>query len=233
MTKRIVRDYFTAFRWSRIKETYAKEQWWLFLYLLIILPLICQFYDTKESTLAYWMVYIPFFFAMFAAPLHPPVLPKMLYLCPMSREMRREYIVKSCYIRVCIPIVIGIVGVAILLWQGICDWICGAGILLNLVLFATMMGSGVNAKGYGKKLENGQRVMNMDTAQGIYEAISLILAYLVSMLYAFLLATDANAMQWVKWVLIGATLLIQLPVTLKYLSYWQESVENSIYYEGK
>ena len=232
MTKRIIKDYFTAFRWSRVRETFANEQWWLFFYFLFCLPIACRYFDTRESTLAYLMVNIPFVFTLFAAPLHPAALPKLLYLCPMSKEMRKEYIVKACYIRVGFPILIGIACGIILLWQGICDWICGVGILLNLVILAVIMGSGINKNGCGKKLENGQRAMDMDTKKGIYEAACLILAFLVSLTYASILAWETSVAIWVKCLPLGVILLIQLPITLKYLSYWQESVENAAYYES-
>ncbi len=227
-----IKDYFGGFRWGRIKEAYKGGGWWTPIFLMTVLPAATRFFETQKSTLAYVLVYGPILFCLFAAPLHSIMLPKLMYLCPMSRENRRKYIVASTVIRIGVPMLLGVLGAGILLARGICDWICEVGVLLNIISFSLMLGSGTNHNGFGKMSEEGQRVMNFDTRAGVWESFGLMLALLLGMAYPFVLAWDTPVPQWVKWLFLGFQLLAQLPITIKYMGFWKPSVEGAVYYEN-
>lgn len=229
---KIIQDYFTAFRWQKIKQTYKNGNWWMFLYLLIVLPLIMQMHETKNSILAYMLIMIPFLFSMFAAPLHPMLLPKIMYLCPMSRDARKEYIIKSSLLRVSVSVIIGSLGVLSLLFLGISDGISAAGIWFNHLLFSICLGSGTNAGGYGKVNETGQRAMNMDTKQGVIESLSIITALLLCLSYILMFSWDTTPAWWVKWILIGISIFFELPLVFNYLKYWKQTANEVLCYEN-
>lgn len=229
MMRQVIRDYFTAFRWQKIKETYKYNNWWLFIYSLTFLPMGAQ---TKESALTYLLILIPFLFCMFSASLHPMFLPKIMYLCPMSTSTRREYVVKSGFFQISVSVAVGTLGVLGLLICGISDWISGAGIWLNHAIFSVFLGSGANPRGYGKISETGQRVVDMDSKQGILEFFNILIAILLSTAYIFMLSWDTSPAWWVKWIFIGISIFIQLPFTLNYLKYWPKTVDEIMLYEN-
>ena len=100
--KLIIRDYVAAFYPAKIKEQYKSGGWWLFLYFLTIVPALAGFFEKKEYTLMYYLVCLPILYCMFSAPLHPMRPPKMMFLCPMNSNMRKEYAKK--YSRLCITV---------------------------------------------------------------------------------------------------------------------------------
>lgn len=227
----VMKDYIGGFRWGRMKEAYKSGGWWTPIYCMTILPLVCGMYEEGTSALAYIMGCGPIFFSMFAAPLHPSVLPKMMYLCPMGRENRKKYIRASAVTRVGIPVLLGSIGVGVLLALGICDWICGVGILLNDIAFSLIMGVGINQNGFGKVSEQGQRVMNFDTRVGVWESFGLIIAMILGIVYPVILAWYQPVSLWVKGLLLVIQLLTQVPVTIKHMEFWRPALENAVYYE--
>ena len=144
--------------------------------------------------------------------------------------MRKDYILKACFIRTAVPVVLSILMISILLFLGWIDWICAFGILLNNSIFAVFLGSGINLNGYGKINEKGQRSLPMDDAFSLYEFAMLFSVTMISLGYsAIVMETDPL---WVGFFFIGITLLIPLPITVSYLKYWPSAVENALTYEN-
>jgi len=174
----------------------------------------------------------PIFFCMFACTLHPMVLPKMMYMSPMSKETRRKFLEVSCVVRIAFPIIVGGLGELVLLAFGICNWLSGVGIFINIAAFSIMLGLGINAGGYGKKMENGQRVMELSTSMGIMEGVIIVSTLVLGLGYAVEAGGDAMANLWVKCILLGAQLLIQIPIVWKYSKNWKPAVERALCYES-
>lgn len=150
MTKRVVRDYFAAFRWKKIKERYSNYDVWQILYCLVIFPILVHAEEMPSGFLAYYLINVPIFFCITSAELHPMLLPKILYLCPMGRDSRKEYIIKACYVKIAIPIVMGIAGSLVLMCSGNYSCLFGVVIILNIVILSIVLGADTSAKGYGK-----------------------------------------------------------------------------------
>lgn len=233
MIKWVMRDYFQAFHWKNNKERYKSNRWWMYIYFIFFLPLMSSELRTFEGWLGYILIMLPFLFTMFASVLQPMAMPKLMYLCPMSRDMRREYIRKSCYFRTMVPIIMSILVVAILLISGRCNWVYAAVILLNHSTLSVLLGSGINMNGYGKPDENGKRVVHMDTGNGIIELIVMVGAMFSCFLCSCYITygmQSASAME-MQWWFLGMELLISLPLTICYIRNWSEAVERAIQYE--
>lgn len=233
MMRRVIRDYFAAFRWQKMKEENQIGSLWMIIYFTFFLPLLTlKTMRSWEGLLIFNLVTFPIMFCIFAEVLHPMVLPKMMYLCPMSREIRREYIVKAGLFRIAAPLSLGILAVVILLISGKCDWLCGIGILLNDITFCTFVGSGINTNGYRKVRENGQRIFDMDSGNGVMEIVIIVTALLMCIIYSSELTSDTPLPVWGKGILIGVVLFISVPITVHYLKGWRGAVERAISYES-
>ena len=178
MTKRVLRDYFAAFRWQKIKESQKKGAWWTGIYFLSMCPALLQAFDNLASILLYYLIAIPLVFAMYVPTIHNMRLPKIMYLCPLNMEQRREYIIKSCAVRIIASLLINIIGVIILLACGICDWLMAISIFLNLALLSVEIGSGININGYGKITDEGHRVIDPKDKKELLEMWVCLVALL-------------------------------------------------------
>lgn len=230
MMKYIIKDYFVAFRWGKIKESYKSGGWWMYFYLLTLLPAITGFYDRAKDAACYLLVGVPIVFCLFSAPLHPMRLPKIMYLCPMDEKARRSYIEKSGYFRMAFSVLLGIIGALVLIVGGMCDWICGVGLVFNMVVLA-LFSCGINANGYGTTDANGNRTFDTSDARGVLEMWGIIITLISSLGYVAMLAWETTVAVWVKGIFIGVAVLIQLPIFLKYLTYWEGAVERAMNYE--
>lgn len=226
----VLKNYIKSFTWNNIKERYINGNWFSIIYLCLIMPLILSGQDEDNSSILCLLIMLPNIFAMFASILFPSILPKLMYLCPMSKEMRKDYLIKACMIRTAVPVVFTILMIGILLFIGWIDWICSFGILLNNTIFAVFLGSGINLNGYGKRNEKDQKAIPMDDAFSLYEFGILFSATMISLGYsAVVMATDPL---WVRFLFIGITLLVPLSLTISYLKYWPSAVENALTYEN-
>ena len=122
--KMVVRDYFGAFRWTKIKECYKSSvfgNWFLVVYLFVIFPGL--FLEGREIagdavglTIQYLVVMFLIAYGLFAAPLHPVGLSKLMYLCPMSEAERRKYVYQSYVFKVGFGMALTVVGVLVLIF---------------------------------------------------------------------------------------------------------------------
>ncbi len=231
MWKRVIRDYFAAFRWEKIKAAYPMSNWLMFINLLFVLPGCWQIYSSAEASARYYLTMIPFVFTMFVLSLYPAVLPKIMYLCPMSWAQRMEYLNKSRWIRILVPLGILIVGMVVLSGMGMAPWTFCIGVFINQILFSVFTASIINENGYGTLDANGRRVMDMDSKTGILEGCMAIVAMFTVFVYAGI--TWDNAMPWwVSLLLIGIPTALELPMVIWFCRRWPENVKRVLWFES-
>lgn len=232
MMELALRNYIRAFKWQNVKDSYHNGGWFTLIYLLIVLPLIMAL-NYKENgvyvDIIMFLIIFPFVFSMFTSVLYPMRLAKHMYLCPMSREMRKDYIIKACIIRTLVPIFMTLVIVVSLLALGATDWISALGMFLNSAIFSVFFGSGTNMNGYGSIDEKGQRSIPMDSFFSLMEAVIVFFCLMICCGHGACSPVTVNPI--LKLLLIGATLVIALPATISYLKYWPSAVENALSYE--
>lgn len=231
MTKRVIRDYFAAFRWKKIKERYSNYNTWYIIYFLVLTPLWLHAERMPGGFLTYYLINVPILFCIISAGLHPMVLPKILYLCPMSKESRKEYIIKSCYVRIAIPVTMGIAGSVVLMCRGFCSRLYGAVIIMNIVILSIVLGADTSAQGYGKIAENGQRTLDFDSREGVCQGIVTIVAMLIGLGYQMLVQWE-SFLNLMGGVVLGIVLVVELPLTILFLKDWKKRVEQLLFYEN-
>lgn len=224
MLKNIVREYFSAFRLGNIKASYQKNNWWFFIYMGIILPIII-FSGGAESfrqILAYYVLMLPVAFELFAVPLHPFALPKIMYLCPMTEQERREYLVKSYWMKVLFPCIVELVvviGLAVTGWYN--NFLLGQFFTLNTMLVLSVS---LQTRTMGAEF-------NMATSKERWETAALVI------LLFQIIFLIAGVTEWeecsgaAKVICVGVLVLLDLPLTLKVLGFWKNTVEHMLCYE--
>lgn len=226
MVKNIIREYFAAFRWRRIKESYHGSNWWIFLYILIIVPLFSggKTLETGKSALGFYSLLLPVMFHLFTVPLHPFTMPKMMYLCPMTKQERRKYLEKSYAVKILFSLFLALLGQIILLVMGDYDiFMTGmAFVLTTFLIFATSLQARVpgNAGDYSKSKDR-------------WETVTLILFLFEIVVLTDIIAPGESCSQVEKIIFLVILFAIDLPLTLKILSFWKETVEGLMHYEKR
>lgn len=230
MTQRVLRDYLGTFRWQKIKESQKKGAWWMFIYSMSLAPLILGTYNGLTSTVLYYLIGIPFGFAMYVPTIHTMKLPKIMYLCPLNTEERREYIIKSCVVRITASLLVDVIGVLVLLVCGICDGVMAISIFLNLALLSVAIGSGINLNGYGKITEEGSRVIDPKNKKEFLEMWIFLVALLICAAHYYI-TLDLTPTLLIRIIAVGMPLVILLPPTIAYLMFWKQAVTETMTYE--
>lgn len=231
MWRRVIRDYFAAFRWEKIKAGKQVVAWVNCFNFLFVLPLSWQIFSSAEATARFYLVMLPVIFTLFALSLYPAMLPKIMYLCPMSWEQRMEYLNKSRLVRILVPLVMLSVGVAILSGMGMVSWNFGVGVLLNEILFAVFAASVMNENGYGALDANGKRVVDWDSKTGILEGCMTFLVIITVFVYAGI-TWDITMPWWGSLLLIGIPTALELPIVIYFCRRWPENVKRVLWFES-
>ena len=176
------------------------------------------------------MLGIPLVFGMYVPTIHTMRLPKIMYLCPLNIEERREYIIKSCVVRITVSLVVDVIGVVILLICGICDWIMAMGIFLNLALISVAIGSGINRDGFGKITKEGSRTIDPKNKKEYLEMWICLVAFLICMAH-YGMVIDCQHRLLIRVIAVGLPFTILLPSTIAYLRFWKQAVTETMTYE--
>ncbi len=222
----VLKDYFAALRWSNVKKSFWS--WWWGIQFLVMSIFLQVFDSTDETeTALYLCVMIPILFCMLMETLHKTLLPKMIYLCPMSAQERKKYILISCGVRIAIPTFVGMVGALILLVCGMVDWIYSVGVIFNITALSICMGACLYVNGPSKWGENG----TLTSSVGVLEIFILIVTLITGILYASWEGA-LGAYMWLKVVFLVVQLLVMVPMIVSYLKKWQKSTEQALLYEN-
>lgn len=226
MIKNIIREYFTAFRWRRIKESYRGSNWWFFIYMLVVVPMMSvgKISESWQTALAFYGLILPIMFHLFTVPLHPFSLPKMMYLCPMTKDERRAYLKRTYSVKALFSLLAALLGAVGLMAAGCYDFflISITFVLSILIIFATSLQT--------RAVGNGA---DWSKSKDRWETVTLIFFLLQAVVLASEVATKEICSQTEKIVYLGMLLFIDLPLTLKILSFWNETVERLMYYEKR
>lgn len=231
MWKRVIRDYFAAFRWEKIKTAYQKSNWWIFINLLFVLPGCWQVYSSAEASARFYLAMLPFAFSLLVLSLYPAMLPKIMYLCPMSWAQRMDYLNKSRWVRILVPLAMLSMGVAVLSCMGMAPWTFCIGVFSNQILFSVFSASVINENGYGALDVNGKRVMDMDSKTGILEGCMGIVAVFTVFGYAGI-TWDETMPWWGSLLLVAIPAALELPIVIWFCRRWPENVKKVLWFES-
>lgn len=232
--KRVIRDYFFAFRIHNIKERYGGNNfanWYPLVYPLILMPIIMSGKLSTEPVayIQHYGVTLIFLYSLFAAPLHPVVLPKLLYLCPMDASERRTFVRQAYVFKIGIGVAVSILGTVLLVIFTGLSIAYGAVFVLSttaaIICSANMDGRNV------QKCAETQRSAYIYSRKDGWEIVALV----ISMVSGYLMILGA---QWQEdfsnmgGILITAILVaIELPFVVMTLKRSRQIIDAAVNYE--
>lgn len=211
------REYWRAFRIDNLKRMWKsdKESWFAPFYLMVY-PLLFGggFTDrhVNENILLYVAVLIPMVFVIFSEIIHPVRLPKIMYLCPMTDEKRREMIRNGYYFRVCLHWGVMMIGLLAVIIYSSFDPILAVEYAINSLLLSMMI---TIEKKYGKG----------------YQGIVAVVAIFSNIIMASSLM-DRDDSLLLKLLMLGLIIAIQLPFMRLSWIYIRCELEDAVYYEA-
>lgn len=227
MTGRIIKDYFAGFKWTNFKTKVANFAY-LIVYFASILPAVGGFFEKGRYAAIYLFIAIPLLHVMNSGAIHIMRLPKMLFLVPMNQEMKRQYIVRSALFRICFCAFLGLVFTVPLVLLKICDLVVAVMLMFN-VLMLSMILCGINER-YDAQAKKKWPEIKSD-CRGIIQGVNVFITVISSYGIACMLCWDTYVADWVKWIFVGVAVFVQLPLTIKHMTYWNKAVEKALSYE--
>lgn len=216
MMKWVLREYFSTHKWKEGLKTFIKNAMWLVIYVYFILPSILDFYKDPESALIYAAIIIPMLFWLLTLAIHPTFnLPKIMYMCPMDMKMRKDYVEKMAFFKMVMVFIPVVIGVAILMLSGFDDIVCCGGVVFNGLIMA-LVGCGILNNGFG----------------GLLSGASTFFIIMSDIFYIALFKAGDFEFNWLKWILVLFSLMVQMPMTIKIIKCWKPAVERAMSYNN-
>ena len=169
-------------------------------------------------------VYLPMLLNLFFCQIHPVRPEKFLYLCPMSSQERRQYINGSYYFRVLVQMLTACTGILLLCLFVSFDLLSAVVILLNdlalsiLIPFDDRESAGRDRSGKSKAVW--------------LTGLMIAIAFLTNGLQ-YMIAIGMIRYGVVRWIVLMAVVLVQLPVALQYGRYVKQELLAVLQYEDK
>lgn len=102
MYKMVLQDYRLHFKDS-LKNLY-NSGWYIYIYLIVMGPMVLDAGDSLEAGLKYYFAFIPFMIALMLSRMYSGLMGKTFYLCPLSKEQRKSYFLAGMKLRILFPI---------------------------------------------------------------------------------------------------------------------------------
>ena len=232
--KMVIRDYMAAFRLSRIKERYGSNFFGMFylgIYLVAIMPTAVLGQNGASKYIAeYYVLVCLLLFCMYSSQLHPIEMSKLLYLCPMSRQERREYLLKSYLLKIGVIFVASALGLILILNIGKLNLIYATLFLcanMGLAISSSLM----NAKRIRACIDKRKSVVMSSGADG-RETAAIIVSICLA-LFLLICVDSQEEMQGVVGVVIALVLLVvELPLVITMLKRVRPTIEQAMNYEN-
>jgi hypothetical protein len=117
MLKKLLRDYLWNWKPGRLKELYRTKSNQAFM--IVLLPLymglgLAGEDNTASDVIMECALLIPMAVVYYSILLHPLRLPKMYYLCPMTRQERLTYVRHSYLVQSAVHMILFLCGLAVL-----------------------------------------------------------------------------------------------------------------------
>ena len=135
MLRKVWLDYLEGFRWSKIRAFYNFNRAWVFIYMLTMLPFIVQNNHEEIVLGEYYLTVIPILLGFHTMAIVPLRLPKQMYLCPMEMRERQQYLKQMFWVRLIIPILLGMVLSTIGVLVGRFEWLYVGKLIFGLLSF--------------------------------------------------------------------------------------------------
>lgn len=218
MTGRVVRDYFTAFRWSNVRACMKASHWFVFVYIFICIPLFecIVSYGWKIDLVRILVPAGMAMFVVFTAPLHPVTMPKIMFLCPLSREQRREYVRKAWLFKIAVPIVMTVFSMTVLGACGKMEFFRGIQITVTMSVLA--ISTSMAERGAEKSLPSDKERRNVWEMTGDGWIVAAVIMFSVIMSLMIAVYGGGESISETDVIVIGVgCAVVELPLAIQVL----------------
>ena len=155
-------------------------------------------------------------FAVFAALLHPVTMPKIMFLCPLSREQRREYIWKAWLFKIAVPIIMAVFLMNVLGACGKMEFFRGIQIAVTISVLA--ISTSMVERGTEKSLPSDKERRNVweMTGDGWIMAAVIMFTVIMSLMIAIYGGGESISETGVMGIGAGSA-VVELPLTIQVL----------------
>ena len=220
MDSRALKDYFRAFGF---KELVTGDSALMYIYLLTVPMFSSDMLGSADTVHAAISIYycgmIPWILGLIGMRLSPIGLPKVMFLCPMSKERRENYVRTRLWVRFFVPLFLFIVWRAVLwivasvhVFYVLSDAMLALGLLGDS--FATLTGRKVALE----SMKNQPRLLLEKEIKGVdTKGLISALLGLVGWILAFFGIADGGGIHMAIWVLAVFVLVCQILLSVKML----------------
>ena len=219
MNSRAVKDYFRAFRF---KQFVTGESVLMYIYLLVGPIYFLEPHGQVAVSVAmavYYSGMLPLILGMTGMRLNPLGLPKVMFLCPMSRKQREDYVRAMFWTRFCVPVLVFAI-VRIIGWI-VCP--VNAFFLLTdfMLVFAMLGASFMTLTGRNLALEatvNQPKLLREKEIKGV--DVKGLISFLIGLLAWFVEAAgvaDSGKIHIAVWIVAVLLLIWQIWLSAKML----------------
>ena len=232
--KMVVRDYMEAFRVSRIKEEYGNNYFGMFymgIYMLLIVPMAVLIQKMSDKSLAeYYILACLLLFSMYSSQVHPIGMSKLQYLCPMSRQERRDYLLKSYWLKIGVIVAVSAIVVAVLEIVGKLNPVYAI-LYLCAMTGVAISNSLKSAKRIRTCLDEKKSVI-LSSGADIRETEAVIVSICV-VIFLLICVENQDDMRGMAGIVISLVmLLVELPLVITLLKRVKPTIELAMNYEN-
>lgn len=229
MWRWVIKDYFTSFSWYRMKDRMKSGDLFWAIYMVTLLPLMCGIFEQWEYTMIYYLMMLPIGFSMLSLAFQKSRLPKIFYICPMEKAVRRAYIERKFLFSVLVSAFIGGVSTVLLLVLQLCHPLT-AGVYFFNMLVISVFSDKIFIRTVEIPKESAIQLETVES-EGIAEGVASLLSVLGTFAMSMVLSFGPSVESWCKWIFLGGAVVLILPLAIKGLTGWNGAVERALSYE--
>lgn len=220
------------YKWFKTKtEGGASTGFWL-LYLFCILPTVLNMFQEKKRAVIYFSFVGGLVLSMLMGRICPMRLPKIMYLCPMEAKERRQYLVISYVTKIFLVTLLSCVVEVIPYALGYVTWYAAVMAVFSIVMAAIGMNVAGGDRAFQPSDEKDRALKKRCSSYPLW----LIGQQIYAMFYFVIMflgqeVVDGENMPWIIMALCLFLSVINLSLTLKLLSFFQETTEVLMNYE--
>ncbi len=180
--------------------------------------------ELVHNMLKAWSVILPLVFTCIAMPLTSLMLPKVLYMSPMTEDERREFVKKKWRLAVLVPNLLNVIWMTVGLFVGI-----DVGTVIFFIVHLILLSEGLM---FYRSKNAGQWEKPQDKAYGVYGIFFVMISIIVHV-WATMTVVDYGMLS-ITWlaILIGVMVLIELPLLYKLMTYKKKLIANMLNFES-
>lgn len=228
MWNMVIGDYFRSFTWGNIKERIKNDFATVFGALSWIFVMNVGVFEGRDEQILFFCVALPLWVGGFNTRCCTLSLPKIMYLCPMSVASRKEYLQKLRLLRMGISVIVSVLSGILYVSMG--GYVVYAvAIVWNQCVLHYALACDTNEFGWGRLEVNGTKSVDMDSQRGLMELFVHIAVYMMAFIQILVFVVDGNLVLGV--VMLGISLLIEMPMIVWFWKRWPEYLEQELFYE--